>query len=166
LSFMALTGFSGSTEILGIPISLLSALFVIFGLTFMVLSISGFDLVFRFWSGKDSARTRGLVHSCVCLAIGILTLPIGIFSILIYAAIIYSLTRSDVKVLSKAVFALEKEEVHMRTAAIYEELADLYLEIYGLYGKRKLDRKIEAYIKRGFTREEAIQKVAKEEGYK
>jgi hypothetical protein len=70
-----------------------------------------------------------------------------------------------VKVLSKAVFALEKE-VHMRTAAIYEELANLYLEIYGLHGKRKLDKKIEAYIKRGFTQEEAIQKVAKEEGYK
>jgi hypothetical protein len=89
LAFAELMKFSGSTEILGIPISLLSKLFVIFGLTFMVLSISGFYLVFRFWSGKDSARTRGLVHSCVCLAIGILTLPIRILSILIYAAIIY-----------------------------------------------------------------------------
>lgn len=164
--FTVLTRFGGSNAIFGIPLNMLIALFAILGLILLVLSILGFDLAFRFWGGKDSAWTTGLVHTCVCLAMGIFTLPIGIFSILIYIAIIYCLTRSDVKVLSKAVFVSEKEEVYIRPPTIYEKLVDLYSKIYGLHGKRKLDKKIEAYINKGFTQGEAIQKVAKEEGYK
>jgi len=100
--------FRGSNTIFGIPINVLIALFEILWLILFVLSFLGFDLAFRFWGGRDSAWTRGLIHACVCLAMGIFTRPIGIFSILIYIAVICCLTRPDVKDLSKAVFVSKK----------------------------------------------------------
>jgi hypothetical protein len=167
---MVLTRFSGSNTVFGMPLNVLIALLEILWLTLFVLSFLGFDLAFKFWGGRDSAWARGLVHACVCFAVGVFTLPVGIFSILIYIAIICCLFRSDVRDLSKAFFVSEEptpeKEVYMPTSTVYEKLANLYSKIYGFHGKRKLDEKIEAYIKRGFTREEAVQKVAEEEGYK
>ena len=49
---------------------------------------------------------------------------------------------------------------------LYEKMLDNYIKIYGArQGKRHLEEKINSYINEGFSREEAIREVAKEEGY-
>lgn len=48
---------------------------------------------------------------------------------------------------------------------LYEKLGEAYLKAWGARGKQILESKIEAYIKYGLSREEAILKVAKDEGY-
>jgi len=47
----------------------------------------------------------------------------------------------------------------------YDKLLMVFISAYGSRGKSKLERAIEKYTKKGLTREEAIQKVAQEEGY-
>jgi len=48
---------------------------------------------------------------------------------------------------------------------LYERLREAYLGAWGTRGKRLLESKIEAYVRYGSSREEAILKVAKDEGY-
>ena len=48
---------------------------------------------------------------------------------------------------------------------LYERLREAYLSAWGTRGKRLLESKIEAYVKHGSSRKEAILKVAKDEGY-
>ncbi len=49
---------------------------------------------------------------------------------------------------------------------LYETMLNTYITIYGAgHGKMHLEEKIDKYVKQGLNREEAIQKVARNEGY-
>ena len=48
---------------------------------------------------------------------------------------------------------------------IYDKLLKAYLSAWGARGKMYLEDRIKAYVKYGLSREEAILKVAKDEGY-
>lgn len=52
----------------------------------------------------------------------------------------------------------------MKKMELYEKLRKTYLSAWGTRGKQLLESKIEAYIKKGLSREEAILRVAKDEG--
>ena len=58
-----------------------------------------------------------------------------------------------------------EEEVKERPPAdvLYRRLVDAYNRVYGR-GKQLIDHKIESYIRKGLSREEAITKIAEEEG--
>lgn len=75
-----------------------------------------------------------------------------------------------VSIIAGTIFAeklrvLKVEELKEPERSLYEKLADAYNKIYSAHGQSRLDNKIEAYIEKGLTKEEAIQKIAKEEGY-
>ena len=52
----------------------------------------------------------------------------------------------------------------MKKMELYEKLRKAYLSAWGTRGKQILESKIEAYIKKGLSREQAILRVAKDEG--
>jgi len=52
-----------------------------------------------------------------------------------------------------------------RAKELYDKLEGAFISVHGETGKRKLEGAIEEYIRKGFTQEEAILKVAQDEGY-
>lgn len=57
----------------------------------------------------------------------------------------------------------KRRKAPLTVEAMYERLVEMYNRSYGR-GKHLVDRKIERYIREGLTREEAIKKLAKEDG--
>jgi len=94
----------------------------------------------------------------------------GVILILTGLFLFLSFVTGIVSIIAGTIFAeklrmMKVEELKEPERSIYEKLAAAYNKIYSAYGQSRLDNKIEAYIEKGFTREEAIQKIAKEEGY-
>lgn len=57
----------------------------------------------------------------------------------------------------------KRRKAPLTVEAMYERLVEMYNRSYGR-GKQLVDRKIERYIREGLTREEAIKKLAEEDG--
>ena len=94
---------------------------------------------------------------------GAIIILTGLFLFLSFATGIVSITAGTI--FSGKPRVIKVEELKEPERSIYQKLADSYNKIYSAHGQIRLDNKIEAYIEKGFTREEAIQKIAKEEGY-
>jgi len=63
----------------------------------MIIGVINFIIAYGFWNGRGWAWTLGLIFSVLSIIIGIISLPGGIPGIIIYALVLYYLTRPYVK---------------------------------------------------------------------
>ncbi len=77
--------------------SLTTAVLMAIGVIVLLIAIVGLVMAWGLWAAKRWARTVTMVLAAISILSGIFSLPGSIISILIYAAIIYYLTRPHVK---------------------------------------------------------------------
>ena len=63
----------------------------------MIIGVINFVIAYGFWNGRGWAWTLGAIFSVLSIIIGIISLPGGIPGIIIYAIVLYYLTRPYVK---------------------------------------------------------------------
>lgn len=104
--------------------------------------------------------------------------PMGAFIIILYSLPLmvygfYTWTRPwknptvHMRIARIAKIEAEKEKLPPTTQELYNKMLNTYIEAFGssAFGEMGLEKRIKAYIKKGFKREEAILKLAQNEGY-
>ena len=77
--------------------ALTTAFLTIMGIVVLAIAVIGFVLAWGLWNGKRWSRTATIVLSALGILLGLFSLPASLVGILIYAVIIYYLTRPHVK---------------------------------------------------------------------
>jgi hypothetical protein len=94
LGFGALMGMGGAALFGG---TILGALAGMFGMVMVLLGLVAFVIAWGLWMGKDWALMVAMVFAVLGILAGLVTLPAGLFGLLINAGILYYLTRPGVK---------------------------------------------------------------------
>ena len=139
-----------------------AALFMI-GLLYMISAITGFWALAILSSALSALppEYRGYNPFGGILALaGLFTLLSFFTGIISMIAGILFASSAPKKILTEPTAISEP-----RAKELYDKLQGVFIRIYGTTGEQKLEGAIEEYIKKGFTREAAILKVAQDQGY-
>ncbi len=95
---MALREVPWASGFTAVPLMALTTTFLtVIGIIVLAIAVIGFVLAWGLWGGKRWAWAATLVLSALGILANLFSLPVSIIGILIYAAIVYYLTRSYVK---------------------------------------------------------------------